>query len=362
MSRFCYDITKHARQRGTASGLNRVAAKLLEALQTEVPVQTVTWKRGLLRSGLREIALPTATAAPVHDDVLCSLNAADVFFTTEIFAPAERPGFVKWWNSRVCQRWAVFYDAIPRKHPEWVRRKSVRRFRAYLRMLSTADRVWAISEESADDLRAAWASLGLPSAPVEVLLCGSDGYDLPRQALAKPPFGPPWRVLQVGSLEPRKRPDLTLAAAEILWQKRFPLFLTFAGRVNEELGAPMAQAIAAAQDAGRDVRLIEKPDDAALLGLYRESHLTVYPSATEGWGLPVAESLWLGRPALAGTIPVSQALRTACAPALSVVESDDPAAWAKAIQQSLGDRRATLPGDAVLPSWQAAAQQLLAQR
>jgi glycosyltransferase involved in cell wall biosynthesis len=41
-------------------------------------------------------------------------------------------------------------------------------------------------------------------------------------------------------------------------------------------------------------------DDKTLHALYRECAFTVYPSLMEGFGLPIAESLWHGKPCVCG--------------------------------------------------------------
>jgi glycosyltransferase involved in cell wall biosynthesis len=45
--------------------------------------------------------------------------------------------------------------------------------------------------------------------------------------------------------------------------------------------------------------LLRDPTDAELIALYRGCQFTVFPSLFEGWGLPVSESLALGRPCIA---------------------------------------------------------------
>jgi glycosyltransferase involved in cell wall biosynthesis len=47
---------------------------------------------------------------------------------------------------------------------------------------------------------------------------------------------------------------------------------------------------------GGKIVLIENPTDAELDALYRGCMFTVFPSLYEGWGLPVTESLALGKP------------------------------------------------------------------
>lgn len=46
------------------------------------------------------------------------------------------------------------------------------------------------------------------------------------------------------------------------------------------------------------VRLLRRPGDFALSELYRHAAFTIFPSLHEGWGLPVGESLWHGRPCI----------------------------------------------------------------
>ncbi|HEY7533779.1 MAG TPA: glycosyltransferase, partial [Nitrospiraceae bacterium] len=44
------------------------------------------------------------------------------------------------------------------------------------------------------------------------------------------------------------------------------------------------------------IRILERPSDAELAYLYRRCLFSVFPSYKEGWGLPVGEGLWFGRP------------------------------------------------------------------
>ena len=52
------------------------------------------------------------------------------------------------------------------------------------------------------------------------------------------------------------------------------------------------------------VRWRERVDHNELNRLYRECDFTVYPSVLEGFGLPVIESLWLGRPCVCANFSV----------------------------------------------------------
>jgi len=46
------------------------------------------------------------------------------------------------------------------------------------------------------------------------------------------------------------------------------------------------------------IRIVESPSDDELAYLYRNCLFSVYPSYIEGWGLPIGECLWFGRPVI----------------------------------------------------------------
>jgi glycosyltransferase involved in cell wall biosynthesis len=50
------------------------------------------------------------------------------------------------------------------------------------------------------------------------------------------------------------------------------------------------------------IRVLERPNDAELAFLYKNSLFSVFPSYKEGWGLPIGESLWFGRPVVCSNV------------------------------------------------------------
>ena len=51
-------------------------------------------------------------------------------------------------------------------------------------------------------------------------------------------------------------------------------------------------------NANDSIVMVESPSDEELAYLYRNCLFIVFPSFCEGWGLPIGESLWYGRPVL----------------------------------------------------------------
>lgn len=121
---------------------------------------------------------------------------------------------------------------------------------------------------SADELAAARARYTIPTVPL---------------------------VMCVGSHEPRKNHLAVLQAAELLWRDGHRFSLLFVGG-NSWGSAPFRRWVAELASAGRPVETVDAIADAELWALYRLARCTVFPSFSEGFGLPVVESLVCGTP------------------------------------------------------------------
>jgi glycosyltransferase involved in cell wall biosynthesis len=104
-------------------------------------------------------------------------------------------------------------------------------------------------------------------------------------------------VLCVGTHEPRKNHGAVLQAAETLWQEGLEFSLTFIGG-HSWREQTFARRLAELQDAGRPVESATGIDDDLLWAAYRTARCSIFPSFNEGFGLPVAESLAAGTPAI----------------------------------------------------------------
>ena len=104
-------------------------------------------------------------------------------------------------------------------------------------------------------------------------------------------------VLVVGSHEPRKNHLAVLHAAELLWREGAEFSLSFVGG-NSWGSDSFSRRLADLQRAGRPVDSESRLSDGRLWSVYRLARCTVFPSLNEGFGLPVAESLAAGTPAI----------------------------------------------------------------
>ena len=72
------------------------------------------------------------------------------------------------------------------------------------------------------------------------------------------------------------------------------------GRTTAQWGARVVDAITRLRKAGYPLRWMRHVADQTLRQAYERCAFTVFPSLTEGFGLPILESLWFGRPCICG--------------------------------------------------------------
>jgi glycosyltransferase involved in cell wall biosynthesis len=192
---------------------------------------------------------------------------------------------------------AVFYDLIPLRRSGYESMSSAHA--AYARALGGADLLLAISEYTARDLDDWWAAEDPDRARrprVETVLLPEEIIGTPRVISPKAPTGKTVRFVAVGTVEPRKNQLGAMRAFCSLVERRPDLDLRFdvVGGVHPAV-ADEARALVASHPG---LRLHGYQPDDQVLALVRAAHATVFVSLDEGYGLPIAESLWLGRPCL----------------------------------------------------------------
>src|SRR6202011_124984 len=107
-------------------------------------------------------------------------------------------------------------------------------------------------------------------------------------------------IVYVSSLDPRKNHLVLLRAADKLWSEGLAFELQLIGRSTGPFLNKVVVEVWKMRLRGRPIRWLRHVDDATLLQAYRDCRFTVYPSLMEGFGLPIAESLWHGKPCVCG--------------------------------------------------------------
>jgi glycosyltransferase involved in cell wall biosynthesis len=109
--------------------------------------------------------------------------------------------------------------------------------------------------------------------------------------------------LSVGTLEPRKAYPVALDAFDRLWKAGVDLRYVIIGRAGWQSEA-LARRIQSHPEYGRRLLWLDKASDADLRRCYERAAALVYPSAIEGFGLPLVEAGRHGLPVIASDIPV----------------------------------------------------------
>lgn len=195
----------------------------------------------------------------------------------------------------------MIHDLIPLRHPEYVPRNfEVSVFEQFVNStIQMADTLITNSSFVAQDVKR-YCQENRMSGPNIIPV------PLAHAALAAKPQATPRLsalhdeaesfVLNVGTFSPRKNQawlyQLWKRVVDVLGD-RAPA-LVFAGQLgwgHEEL----VRAMEADPMWNRKIFLVEAPSDPELAWLYQNCSFTLFPSLYEGWGLPVGESLALGK-------------------------------------------------------------------
>jgi glycosyltransferase involved in cell wall biosynthesis len=188
------------------------------------------------------------------------------------------------------------YDLIPLLDPEMAGNGSERRaYGTYLNRLRRADGIFAISRQTADDLR---KHLGIPPPPVWI---APPGVTVPAAEVDEASPEVPY-FLYIGSPDPHKNLGTLLDAFARL--PALPESLVLVGPWYGPNLAMLADLL------GRHPGLKERVDyrgfvtDRELARLIRGATAVVVPSRREGFGLPLAETIAAGGVAIHSRIPV----------------------------------------------------------
>jgi glycosyltransferase involved in cell wall biosynthesis len=165
-----------------------------------------------------------------------------------------------------------------------------------VRALAHFDGVICISRGVRDDLLKCWNKMGVRPVPTRVI-----PWPLPfsgnRPDARKE--GSKTLLLYVARLQKRKNHLSLLMACKMLWDQGYEFRLQLIGCKSYPMDtARIIREIRSLKLAGYDLDWSVHVSEAELLTFYRDAAFTVYPSQAEGFGLPILESLWHGKPVL----------------------------------------------------------------
>lgn len=215
---------------------------------------------------------------------------------------ADRPGPILALKRRGGRFIPLLHDLIPITHPEYAPPRSTRRHQRRLQTFATlADGIIVNSTATGTTLAPYLAAAGMRgSIPVLPAPLGLDPV-LPDSGYPRPAGS---YFVSLGTIEPRKNHLLLLHLwrdlAETLGVAAPKLILIGRrGWENENILDMLERCPALS---GKVIEHAGLPD-AAVAGLLRGARALLFPSFAEGYGLPLAEALALGVPAICSDLP-----------------------------------------------------------
>jgi len=295
------------------------------------------------------------------------VQKGDIFLGLDLAAhliPRHQTELLRWKRQGVRISFLV-YDLLPLLHPEWFNSNRNKTFRRWMHTLAIyADNLICISKTGREELQQ-WlsTSYGLQERAIRLgfITLGSDivatmpskGITSEESAILAQLLSRKF-VLMVGTLEPRKGYSQALGAFELLWQKGFEISLVIAGKSGWQTEA-LQQRLQAHSEYNNQLFWFETASDELLEELYKASLGVLITSEAEGFGLPLIEALFYGKPVLARGIKV---FREVINNAITYFESDQPESLSMTIHAWVLHCQGHLP-IRTMPTWSCTTSQLL---
>lgn len=169
------------------------------------------------------------------------------------------------------------------------------------KVLPVATRLVVVSQNTKADVTSWLASNNLPVPPIGVVRLGEDFSVTKKAAPPHPELSGLKKdnfILCVGTVEARKNHTILYYAYKLAKSQgiELPTLVVVGGRGYRTEN--IVDIIQDDPDTRSSILLPTNVDDSALAWLYENCYFTVYPSFYEGWGIPIAESMFNKKPAL----------------------------------------------------------------
>jgi glycosyltransferase involved in cell wall biosynthesis len=310
LQRILWDCSHIAEVPSENTGIERVVRELGAAMMQLAPgigyelVPCVTDGSSRVR---RLPAIPANSDAPWDGTgPVLEPGPGDIWVLADhAWDPGRLIGISPWWREGM--RIVLFqYDLVPIRYPETTTPLTSALFSRWMsEAVAFADAFVSISEATAAALGqtlptlAPWRTFGPSELPVVHL--ASTWH--PQQRAATPAPGEPWRLISVGTVEPRKRYEVLLDAMEEHWGRGGRTVLHIVGRPGWNSASLQKRLDRLAATENRFAWLSEATDEE-LRSEYLAAGAFVSLSSDEGFGLPVVEAAAAGLPLILSDIPV----------------------------------------------------------
>lgn len=304
------------------SGVMRVARKVSHYLQKKLNTVFVLWDDSVNKYVFpyeEEIQLLCSYGGPnaslvlhksIEGQARTSLNdifetlkgtrKIHLFLETVNYKIMER--MISFYHNRKVAVAAIFYDAIPVLRPDLCSELVSENHSKYMKELSECDLVIPIALHNQEDLEDYWKNNHVDGTQVRTVSLAAEMDNVPRNKQKLTQIkGEKINILFVSTLEPRKNHIKFLKGLELFF-KEYPEFENNV-RVhligNQYAGnTEIPEFVEDFCKKYKNVKWLGVVDDKILQDEYSKCTFTVYPSEIEGFGMPIIESLWFGKPCL----------------------------------------------------------------
>lgn len=307
------------------TGVQRVTRRIFAALSRQASVVPICWNRlgnyyhhlgdrelGRLTKPFNEYKSPMGRPEFRGENILgetrrwisnaaidlsAELQDGNVFLIPDIYfdqRTQQLPAILRRTKARSV---AIFHDAATLRL-SFFSRRNAHRFRKYIASLAACDLVICISQQSRADLQQLWKQCDIAHPPETCIERWPVEFD--ERERAADPQSSRNVILSVGSFDIRKNHLKLFEAANQLWDAGLDFELQLIGKSTAACGYKVVPKIRLLQAMGRPLWWLKHVDDRHLHRAYRECKFTIYPSLSEGFGLPILESLWHGKPCVCG--------------------------------------------------------------
>lgn len=218
------------------------------------------------------------------------------------------------WQNKGAKLYFFIHDLLPHLAPQWFEKKSVETFRLWLQtVMMLADGLLCSStvvQKDIIDYCQQKPELREKNLIGHIIPLGADILaSIPSMGLIPKADSllQQWQeqntILMVGTIEPRKGYSEILSAFEALWQQGEMVNLLIVGRGGWKTEA-LQKRLKAHREFNQRLFWLEKVSDEMLERIYKNVKGLIFASEAEGFGLPLVEALYYGKPVLVRDIPI----------------------------------------------------------
>ena len=343
VDRLCLDVTNTAKWT-FHTGIQKVVRELVPRWVREHDVALIVWDedahtfRNPNADELDLIFMLNHSRQPAEQSKRIIIPANTMVFMPEVVTQPTRANALECLATHSNNSLGlIIHDVLPLTMPEVFKERTRAGFTDALRLIRSASLVSTVSESGKVDVDALVTCFELDGFTSTRVCANPLPHELPTATTNAdlPGIDPQLpMVLTVSSIEPRKNHEITLQAAEILWNEGAQFQLVFIGW-RTWFSGHLLKEIDRLSAAGKPVHLIREATDDQLATAYRHARFTVFISLGEGFGLPIAESFAAGTPAVVSNFgPMAEQAATGGA---DLVNPRDLAAVTAAIRKLLID-------------------------